>query len=130
MPRRSKSNPNAEEAIVRPKRPLSAYNLFYRYKRSKLLKAYNAGDKTKATIIRITATTPGLEDHSNVVSAMTYEQTVELSRAEIRAVLLDKLAPADTSKRCHRKTHGAMTFLEMNKIMVGSWKSISDTSRR
>ena len=39
---------------------------------------------------------------------MTYEQTVELSRAEVRAVLLDKLAPADTSKRCHRKTQNVI----------------------
>ena len=59
---------------------------------------------------------------------MTPTHLNELSRAEIRASLLDNLVPKDTSQRAHRKSHGAMSFLEMNKIMVASWKSINDTT--
>ena len=117
----------------KPKRPLSAYNLFYRYKRAKVLEAHKLGNDTnKDATIRLVTCTPGLEDYApeeTLSTTMTQSQLDELSRTEIRSALLNNLSPNDTRKRVHRKSHGAMSFLEMNKIMVASWKNIDDKTR-
>mmetsp|Transcript_23963 Transcript_23963/g.42890 ORF Transcript_23963/g.42890 Transcript_23963/m.42890 type:complete len:226 (-) Transcript_23963:215-892(-) len=57
------------------------------------------------------------------------ENAKELRRNEIRSALLQNLSAKDSSKQSHRKSHGAMRFLEMNKIMCDSWKSIHDFTR-
>jgi len=104
--------------------------VFYRYKRAKIADAYKSGDNSKDTIIRLTQCTPGLEGYNTAVETYTSTQLMELSRGNVRAALLDNLAPKDNSKRAHRKNpNSTMSFLEMNRIMTSSWKSLDDTSR-
>jgi len=54
----------------RPKRPLSSYNLFYRFKRLKLLEAYDRGETSKEATRRLIAATPGLESYPFLQEAM------------------------------------------------------------
>ena len=54
----------------RPKRPLSSYNLFYRFKRLKLLEAYDRGETSKESTRRLIAATPGLESYPFLQEAM------------------------------------------------------------
>lgn len=117
-----------EPTNTKPKRPLSAYNLFYRFKRCKLLEAHENGDESKQTVNRLISALPGLEDYPSTRFA-PIDHMKELRRNEIRFALLDNLGPNDSSKRAHRKSHGAMSFLEMNKAMCVSWKSIDDFAR-
>ena len=103
------ASPSAAKTLTKPKRPLSAYNLFYRFKRAKILEAHNAGDDSAETINRLISAVPGLEEHANV-AALTLDEVRELSRTEIRAALVDNLSPKDTTKRTHRKSHGEFSF--------------------
>ena len=108
---------------------LSYHTVFYRYKRAKIFDAYKSGDNSKDTIICLTQCTPGLEGYTAAVETFTSTQLMELSRGNVRAALLDNLAPKD-SKRAHRKNpNSTMSFLEMNRIMTASWKSLDDNSR-
>lgn len=130
-----KSVPSSTSAKVadKPKRPLSAYNLYFRFKRAKILEAHKAGDDSNEAINRLISAVPGLEEHPLIMnnSTMSREIINELSRSSIRSALLDSLSPKDTRNRVHRKsTLGlGLSFLEMNKIMVASWKSIEDDTR-
>ena len=114
----------------RPKRPLSAYNLFYRFKRNRILEAHKSGEDSEEAVNRLILAVPGLEDqHASIVDGMSPEDVQELRRAEILSALQENLSPKDNRNRSHRKSHGALSFLEMNKIMVASWKAIDDYTR-
>ena len=117
--------------MEKPKRPLSSYNLFYRYKRAKILEAHanNGDDESTDTIHQLIMAVPGLENYPAIdgESALSSPELKVHRRHVIRSALLDNLVPTQT-KRSHRKSHGAMNFLEMNKIMCASWKNIDDYS--
>ena len=116
---------------TRPKRPLSAFNLFYRFKRGKIIELQphhgNGSDEHKEIVRQIVMTAPGLED---CPAPSSDDVMKKLRRDTIRSALVNNLLPTDNSKRYHRKTHDAMlSFLEMNKIMCSAWKSVDDFGR-
>lgn len=110
----------------KPKRPLSSYNLFYRYKRSKILEVHDIlGDDAAETINNIIMAAPGLEDYTHDNNVLASDHSKEYRRDVIRGALINNLKPK-AEKRSHRKKHGAMSFLEMNKLMCTSWKAIDE----
>lgn len=116
--------------MEKPKRALSNYNLFYRFKRSKILHACENGDDSKETVNRLITAMPGLEDHPSIdTQKLSSEDVNDIRRNEIRSALCEHLSPKDSSKRSHRKSHGACSFLEMNNMMCSAWKSIDDFAR-
>ena len=120
----------------KPKRPLSAYNLYYRYKRTKVLKAAdtfqldntedNKDDITKKMVTAVITATPGLEDYPNMAHNKPDSDLIKsICRTEIQSVLEHKLNPSETTgNRVHRKSHGHFNFTEMSKLMCESWKGI------
>jgi len=115
--------------MKRPKRPLTAYNLFFRFKREKILGAHKSGDDSAEAINRLIEATPGLEDQPDYPKTMSPKEVNERRRKDIRAAMEENIAPKCNRHRSHRKTHGALSFLEMNKKMVNSWKSIDGFTR-
>ena len=111
-------NMNTNSKMEKPKRPLSAYNLFYRYKRILLLKVSN--DVNTEFINRLIMTKPGLEGGDGIDDNVS-------RRDNIRETLVDNLNP-NTSRRNHRAGNSKLSFLEMSKLMVASWKDIDDFS--
>lgn len=110
----------------RPKRPLSAYNLFYRFKREKIVKVQATGNEDIEIIRQIIMAPPGLEDYYSIgtdILSSSEDAVRDIRRNTIRSSLVNNLAPKDTSKRSHRKSLNAMSFLEMSKLMCDSWKN-------
>ena len=108
--------------MEKPKRPLSAYNLFYRYKRILLLSQVS-NDDTEF----IMTTPPGLEGCGDGISSplSSSEYLKERRRNTIRETLVDNLNP-NTSPRIHKAGNSKLNFLEMSKLMVASWKGIDE----
>ena len=120
MKRPDESSASTTSTAAKPKRPLSAYNLFYRYKRVKILESKENGDDSKETLHRLISATPGLEGYPTTL--MLPENEKELRRNVIRSALLNKLTPQDNTKRPHRKSFGAISFVEMNRSICDSCK--------
>lgn len=121
-----------EEKMKEPRRPLSAYNLFYRFKRSKLIEAHQRGASGRVDTERLLRAPPGLEDRGNDDAATTAPTTTTARRrAAIREALIGNLFPADTEGRAHRKrSHGVgLGFVDLNRVVCASWKAIDGDAR-
>ncbi|KAL9183017.1 hypothetical protein ACHAXT_004804 [Thalassiosira profunda] len=127
--KQEKKEDNASKGPARPKRPLTVYNLFYRFKRKKILEAHRHGLHSKAAIEALIATVAGLEGHPCDTPNLSSKRVRGLRRTAIRSSIADKITPKHVTKRAHRKSHGAMGFLEMGRIMSVSWKTMDDFSR-
>jgi len=123
--------------IQKPRRPLSSFNLFYRYKRQHiiwLLASSNADDVDKDTIRLLIETPPGLEEYYNTSSATRYASSTQadvdtLRRHHICFELMN-LQARDHTKRLHRKSmNGIFTFVELNKVMQTGWKECDDVAK-
>ena len=128
--------------IKKPKRPLSAFNLFYRFKRQKVLDALSTGTIAKCDIedhiTRLVKASPGLEDRPTDDAPEDEGSPPDASlndirRSNIRSDLVDNLMPRDTRDRQHRTNqsamNGSMSFLELGKLMNTSWKACDDFAR-
>ena len=115
--------------IKKGKRPLTPYNLFYRYKRIKIIQARSSGISNRSSILQVVQTLPGLENNPTfAVGGMLPQEKHALSRAAVRQELQDKLLPFD-GKRAHRKTPGALAFADMSRMMYGEWKLLDEFSK-
>jgi len=121
----------------KPKRPLSGYNLFYRYKRIKVMEltAYLSSAVGKhtsfkmdeATLIRnIIMCVPGLENTTDTeLSSLSQTEINNLRSSKICSVMTgDKLFPNENKRdRVHKRSHG-LGFVEMCTITRDAWNSI------
>ena len=126
-----------EANLIKPKRPLSAYNLFYRYKRQKILEALASGGSAvdKDIICRLVTTAPGLEHHhpTDADASPDIDMLGALRRKNIRRDMENNTDARDTRARLHRKDksslNGAMNFVELGKLMNTSWKECDEFAK-
>jgi len=135
------NNPTAATAalsvanIEKPKRPLSAFNLFYRYKRQhiiRLLKSNAEGSVDKDTIRRLIKTPPGLEYNYTLIVASVASTQAEIDalRRHHICIELKNLQARDLKTRAHRKSMNCpIGFVELSKLMNSSWKDCDDVAK-
>jgi len=130
--------------MEKPKRPLSSFNLFYRYKRSLFLQVQGE-NLSKETAQNIIACPAGLEDELLLLPQSTSQsqqlkiepspETNELRRSKIRAALQGKILPSSSDskkKRRHRKTANglAIGFVELSRLMSECWTGADPYARQ
>jgi hypothetical protein len=118
----------------RPKRPLSAYNLFYRFKRQKMIDGIAMGKTDRTSITLLIEAAPGLEFYPpGATEGAPPDLVWDLRRRNIRHVMNHNLLPRDTRDRSHRKNrdamNGAVGFLELGRMMNASWLSCDDFAK-
>ncbi|KAL7436171.1 hypothetical protein ACHAXM_005040 [Skeletonema potamos] len=137
--------------MEKPRRPLSSFNLFYRYKRSLLA---GLGDVPEETIKSIISCPAGLEDDllqsssslsqrkqplrnpkdkNNDTKPSSPKTNEESRRDRIRTALDGKILPSDTTKkRRHRKAVNgpSLSFVQMGRMMTESWKSVDPFAKQ
>ena len=89
----SKSNSTTANDSTRPSRPLSAYNIFFQVARRVIL--------------------AHLEDESHQITHITQDQVDEVVREHRASKLV---------KRLHRKTHGRISFHQLNARIAAQWR--------
>jgi len=124
--------------VPKPKRPLSAFNLFYRYKRQKVI-ALNDANNNKETITNLVDASPGMEDYvygtttTTLLKGMSLEEVNKLRRLKIRKEMEGNLKPRDSRTRLHRTNQSAMngsiSFVELGKMMNASWKGCDEFAK-
>ena len=126
------------DVVPKPKRPLSAFNLFYRFKRQKVIALQQSNqDANKDDITNLVQAAPGLEDYARGGAALPQdvspEEVYNLRRANIHKEMEHNLAPRDTRTRSHRTDqngiNGSMSFVELGKLMNTSWKDCDDFAK-
>eukprot|EP00956_Cyclotella_meneghiniana_P035080 scaffold111178_cov50-Cyclotella_meneghiniana.AAC.1 len=111
------------------KRPLTPYNLFFRFHRIKIIQASSSGINDRASILKLMNAKPGLEDTSAVeLERMNPSEMHAISRGIVRQEMQDKLLPFD-GKRSHRKIPGTMGFADMSRLMCDEWKLVDESMK-
>lgn len=121
--------------MEKPKRPLSSFNLFYRYKRALVLEKVG-DDPSKEDVHKILSATAGLEEETPLQTT-THQQPPfsdeinMLRRTKIREALKDKILPTNNGRRRHRKSANScgISFSEMGKLMTTCWKGVDSFAK-
>jgi hypothetical protein len=108
------------------KRPLTSYNIYYRFKRSRII---SSGKADKESILKLIAVAPGFEDISpDDFVKLNPKDAFAIRRGIVRKEMLGNLLPFE-GRRPHRKRHGMMSFIEMSRAMCDHWKAVDERTK-
>lgn len=113
-----KKRKHKKKPVDMPRRPLSAYNLFFSEERERILKEIDGkeGDDKDDDEGEEDSKKDGDESESGV--------------SPKPKALMRPLIPAQKKRRPHRKTHGKISFQELARLVGERWKNLSDERRQ
>lgn len=114
QPPTKKKRTHKKKPADMPRRPLSAYNLFFSEERERILKEIEKKEK---------------KEEGKDVDGDAEEEENKKNQERPKA-LLRPLIPSQKKRRPHRKTHGKISFQQLARMVGERWKSLPEDDRK
>ena len=121
--------PSPKKEVVTIRRPLSAYNIFFSEMRLILLKEDQAKKSEDGSTKDIECKADDPSSKSITDTESSNNTTTIIDMKDFTKSLMEKRLNPPSTRRPHRKTHGAIGFTSLVQTISRKWKALPDEQK-